>query len=137
MKFFRVLEDLEYFNAGEIICTDSHTNIVTVANPITKTVFHTNKKRIRPWGDYFEPITLKELNKIKPHLLKNMIPLATYSFNEFYNDLLPGLVCYKCGSGVFSTKPDPHKINKVGKCKNCGIEKQNLYSTKLFNKQKI
>jgi len=82
--------------------------------------------------EYFMPLTMKELNKLKPHLLKTVEIDYNISVNEDCSRKLPKYCCYKCGWETFGTTPIIKMHNSIGKCYGCGSDKQELYNQMYF-----
>lgn len=136
MKFFRCIKEFKGIKPNQVVA-DSYYHwyrTVVVADTKNKTHFldiHLGGFELKN-QEFFVPLTMKELNKLKPHLYKMLLIDYNISFNDECLLKLPNFCCYECGKNTFGTKPIIKNINSIGKCYNCGKEKQNLLRKEYF-----
>lgn len=140
MKFYKTTkEDVLGLPIGTVI-VDSIIHwktTVVVATPTQKHRFinrlTTNSRMEMVYLDSLEPLTLVELEKLRPHLNKTLIPDYIVSLNDYYLEKLPDYCCYSCAIKMF--KEHPKKVvmyNFIGKCKSCGDTQTKIYKTTRF-----
>jgi hypothetical protein len=136
MEFYKCIKEFKGIKPKQI-AINSHYHwyrTIIVADAKNKTVFHNYhlggfdfKQK-----EFFTPLTMKELNKLKPHLYKMLLIDYRISFNQDCLDKLPISCCYQCASNTFGTTPELKNINSIGKCLKCGKEKQNIFNIERF-----
>jgi len=136
MQFFKCTKPINEIKEGDIIVDSLYhwQRTLIIATPRVKTIFTDWRDKVHPTGkdkECFIPLTMKELNKIKPHLRKVLLVDYRISFNEDILRKLPDYVCYDCGVDSFNN-PVSIKQNTIGRCKNCNSEKKPLYITSAF-----
>lgn len=137
MKFFRCIKEYKGIKPSQVV-VDSYYHwhrTVVAADSKNKTLFfniHLFPLELKD-EQFFIPLTMKELNKLKPHLYKMLLIDYNISFNEECLKALPNFCCYECGKNTFGTTPVINKnTNSIGKCFNCGKEKQELLRKEYF-----
>lgn len=146
MRFYRSLRKIQYLKmteppliieVGDVIVDSFYHcfRTVIVATPNIGTRFLPYSVQIKPnelrLTEYFTPLTMEELDIIKPHLRKTLKPDYRISFNEDGLKKLTKYCCFKCGNSVFGTSPIT-KHNTIGRCYNCGTPDSELFISEKF-----
>ncbi len=135
MEFYRCIKEFGEIQPNQVVIKSHYhwQRPIIVADSVNKTIFldyYSRNINLRN-EEFFLPLTMKELNKIKPHLRKTLLIDYNISFNKDCLDKLPKYCCYECGKSTFGTNPIVIK-NTVGKCNSCGKEKQHLHISEKF-----
>lgn len=138
MKFYRTIKEFKGIEPNTIVVDSLYHwyRTVLVATPSKKTkflYFRLSNIEIKN-NEFFEELTMKELDKLRPHLLRTLVADYKISFNENLLSIMPKYCCYPCGANAFRSYPKPKTHNTIGKCNHCNKEKVELHLTEYFKK---
>lgn len=139
MRFYKCIKSISSVKVGDIV-VDSFIHYYRTVILAT----HSEKRRILRWNrpqiannyEYFEPLSMQELDKLKPHISKTLIIDYNLSFNDYYlNQIYGSFCCNDCGVKLFKTQQCLMIENTIGECEVCGEKNKKLHHKTRFRRE--